>query len=223
MWSVLALSTAEKMVNRWVDLDTLTRIQLNSLEGQRLRVIIDSPQISIDVLFDAEKIRLEPTVTGHTSAPSLFKQRSFDEKQHVVEATTTLHVKNLVELAKLLLNQDVGNIPLRGDYHLLQKIQDILQHMKPDIATSMSPWIGVNLSSGIGGTLQVVPKYIQRSIQSQIFFLEDIIKEDSKFFAARWEMDDLHQGTRQLQQNIDRLDAKIKLLQKKLHLNHTGD
>ncbi|MCF9033503.1 ubiquinone biosynthesis accessory factor UbiJ [Acinetobacter nectaris] len=222
MWSVLALGVAEKMVNRMVDLDALTRIQLNSLEGQRLRVIIDSPQLSVDVLFDAEKIRLEPTVTGHASTTSIFEQRSFDQKEHVVDATATLHVENIVALAKLLLNKEMGNIPVQGNYHLLQNIQNILQHMQPDIAAQLSPWIGANLSSALG-QVHVVPKYLQRSIQSQMFFLEDTIKEDSKLFAARWEMDDLNKGTRQLQQNIDRLDAKIKLLKAKLPLNHSGD
>ena len=33
-----------------------------------LRVVIDSPQLSVDVFFDQEKVRLEPTVTGHSES-----------------------------------------------------------------------------------------------------------------------------------------------------------
>ena len=50
-------------------------------------------------------------------------------------------------------------------------------------------------------------------MQSHTFFVEDFLKEDSRLFAPRWQMDDLQQDTRQLNQNIDRLEAKIQQLQ----------
>ncbi len=64
MWSILALGAVERIIHHLIDLDALTRIQLNQLQGKMLRVIIDSPQLSVDVFFDQEKVRLEPTVTG---------------------------------------------------------------------------------------------------------------------------------------------------------------
>lgn len=75
MWSILALGAVERIIHHLIDLDALTRIQLNQLQGKMLRVIIDSPQLSVDVFFDQEKVRLEPTVTGHSEKPSIFEQR----------------------------------------------------------------------------------------------------------------------------------------------------
>ncbi|MBV6572219.1 hypothetical protein JL980_04275, partial [Acinetobacter baumannii] len=66
MWSILALGAVERIIHHLIDLDALTRIQLNQLQGKMLRVIINSPQLSVDVFFDQEKVRLEPTVTGHS-------------------------------------------------------------------------------------------------------------------------------------------------------------
>ncbi|MCP5876982.1 hypothetical protein NL390_31470, partial [Klebsiella pneumoniae] len=60
MWSILALGAVERIIHHLIDLDALTRIQLNQLQGKMLRVIIDSPQLSVDVFFDQEKVRLEP-------------------------------------------------------------------------------------------------------------------------------------------------------------------
>ncbi|MEM9995700.1 MAG: hypothetical protein AAGE79_16490, partial [Acinetobacter pittii] len=143
MWSILALGAVERIIHHLIDLDAVTRIQLNQLQGKMLRVVIDSPQLSVDVFFDQEKVRLEPTVTGHSEKPSIFGQRPFDAQFKISEATATLHVKDVIELIKLLISDpdQIGNIPLQGDYHLLQDIQKIMQQAEPDLAAHLSRWV----------------------------------------------------------------------------------
>ena len=215
MWSILALGAVEKLIHHIIDLDAITRIQLNQLHGKMLRVVLDSPQLSVDVFFDDNKVRLEPTATGHSEQPSIFEQRPFDQAQNISPATATLHVKNVVQLLKLLLADEVGNIPLQGDYHLLQDIQRIMQQAEPDLAAHLSPWIGPALAHEIG-KIQLAPKHLKRSLHSHLFFAEDALKEDSGLFAPRWQMDDLQQDTRIFQQNLDRAEAKIRQLQAQL-------
>ncbi|WP_174493424.1 ubiquinone biosynthesis accessory factor UbiJ [Acinetobacter sp. Marseille-Q1623] len=216
MWSILALGAVERLINQFINLDAITRIQFNQLQDKLLRVVIDSPQLSVDVFFDENKVRLEPTVTGKSETPSVFEQRPFDQNTVITEATATLHVKSIVELAKLFLADDIGNIPLQGDYHVLQDIQRILQEAEPDLASHLSPWIGPALAHEIA-KIQLAPKHLKRSLQSHLFFAEDFLKEDTGLFAPRWQMDDLQQDTRQLNQNIDRLEAKIQQLQQQLN------
>ena len=211
MWSILALGAVERLIHHVIDLDAITRIQLNELQGKMLRVVIDSPQLSVDVFFDDQKVRLEPTPTGHTETASIFEQRPYEQQSSTTEATATLHVKTVVELLKLLLAEDVGNIPLQGDYHLLQDIQRIMQQAEPDLASHLSPWIGPSLAHEIG-KLQLAPKHLKRTLQSHLFFAEDALKEDSGLLAPRWQMDDLNQDTRILNQNLDRAEAKIQQL-----------
>ena len=79
MWSILALGAVERFIHHVIDLDALTRIQLNALQGKMLRVVIDAPQLSVDVFFDQDKVRLEPTVTGQSEKASIFEQRPFDQ------------------------------------------------------------------------------------------------------------------------------------------------
>lgn len=213
MWSILALGAVERIIHHVIDLDAITRMQLNQLQGQLLRVVIDSPQLSVDVFFDENRVRLEPTVTGQSQSPSIFEQRPFDPQQTLKDATATLHVENTVELLKLLLSDmdQIGNIPLHGDYHLLQEIQRIMQQAEPDLAAHLSPWIGPQLAHELG-KVQLAPKQLKRSLQSHLFFVEDALKEDSGLFAPRWQMDDLNRETRQLNQEIDRLQAKLQQL-----------
>lgn len=212
MWSILALSAVERLIHHVINLDAITRIQLNELQGKMLRVVIASPQLSVDVFFDQAKVRLEPTVTGHSETASIFEQRPFDQTQSHTAATATLTVANVVELLKLLLADDVGNIPLQGDYHLLQDIQRIMQQAEPDLAAHLSPWIGPSLAHELA-KIQITPKHIKQALQSHLFFAEDALKEDSGLFAPRWQMDDLHQDTRIFNQNLDRAEAKIQQLQ----------
>jgi ubiquinone biosynthesis protein UbiJ len=212
MWSILALGAVERLIHHVINLDAITRIQLNELQGKMLRVVIASPQLSVDVFFDQAKVRLEPTVTGHSETASIFEQRPFDQTQSHTPATATLTVANVVELLKLLLADDIGNIPLQGDYHLLQDIQRIMQHAEPDLAAHLSPWIGPSLAHELA-KIQITPKHIKQALQSHLFFAEDALKEDSGLFAPRWQMDDLHQDTRIFNQNLDRAEAKIQQLQ----------
>lgn len=213
MWSILALGAVERIIHHVIDLDAITRIQINQLQGQLLRVVIDSPQLSVDVFFDENRVRLEPTVTGQSQSPSIFEQRPFDPQHKLTDATATLHVENTVELVKLLLSDmdQIGNIPLQGDYHLLQDIQKIMQQAEPDLAAHLSPWVGPQLAHELG-KVQLAPKQLKRSLQSHLFFVEDALKEDSGLFAPRWQMDDLNRETRQLNQEIDRLEAKLQQL-----------
>lgn len=222
MWSILALGAVERIIHHVIDLDVITRIQLNQLQGQLLRVVIDSPQLSVDVFFDENKVRLEPTVTEQSQTPSIFEQRPFDHQNKITDATATLHVANVVELMRLLLSDmdQIGNIPLQGDYHLLQDIQRIMQQAEPDLAAHLSPWIGPQLAHELG-KIQLAPQQIKRSLQSHLFFVEDTLKEDSGLFAPRWQMDDLNRETRQLNQEIDRLEAKFQQL--KSQFNPTQD
>ena len=215
MWSILALGAVERLIHHVIDLDAITRIQINQLQGKMLRVVLDSPQLSVDVFFDQDKVRLEPTVTGQAERPSIFEQRPFDPQQTTTAATATLQVKNVVELLKLFLADDVGTIPVQGDYHLLQDLQRIMQQAEPDLATHLSPWIGPALAHELG-KIQLAPKHLKRSLRSHLFFAEDALKEDSGLFAARWQMDDLQQDTRLLNQNLDRAEAKIQQLQRQI-------
>ncbi|MEB3753234.1 hypothetical protein [Acinetobacter sp. MD2(2019)] len=223
MWSILALGAAERLINQTIDLDAISRQQLNQLHGQLLRVCIDHPHMSVDVFFDLDRIRLETTATGQPEQESIFEpqgQFSSETKQQAIEATATLGVKNIVELVKLVSAQHVGNISLSGDYRLLQSIQQIMQQMHPDLASKLAPWIGSTAAHELG-KLQQLPQLLKRNLQSKLFFVEDALKEDSQLLAPRWQMDQLQQGSRQLQQNLDRLDARIQALQQHISPDQT--
>lgn len=206
MFKILALGFAERSINRIIDLDAIMREQLNQLHGQSLRLMVDSPQISIDVYFDENKLRLEPTPRANIFEPH--------SEQMNILPTATLRVHHLVELFKLLLSreQEIGNIPVQGDYRLLMQLKQIVQHSEIDFASALMPYFGATVAYELG-KMQHLPKMLWQHAQNQAYIVQDYLKEDSGLFAPRWQMDDLQHDTRQLNQDIDRLEAKIKKLQ----------
>ena len=218
MLAVLALGATQRVINQWIDLDVAMRAQLNQLQGKLLRVVIDAPQLSIDVLFDDGTVRLSPTPTGMPDqASSLFEQRPYDAKHSVYAAHTTLHVAHLVQLTNLLVNATAqGNIPLQGDMGLLQQLQQILAQAEPDLASKLSPWLGAIPAAQVGNIIQHGTQQISRLGQALFAHASDLLLEDSQLFAARWAMDKLQQGTRQLNQDIERAQARMQQLQQKM-------
>lgn len=218
MWSVLALGVAERIINTLIDLDPIARQQCVILQGKLLRVVLDSPQLSVDVRFDTKKLHLEPTPTGQSDTPSLFEQRPFDIAQHSTFAHATLHVENLVQLLKLLLSQDeqIGTIPVQGDYQLFMQLKTIMQNSELDLASALTPYLGATMAHEVG-KMQHLPKHLWRQGENQLYLLQDYIKEDSGLIAPRWQMDELQQQTRQLNQELDRLEAKLQQLQQQIH------
>lgn len=232
MLAVLALGTVETLFNQWIDLDAATRQQLNGLVGKLLRVVIDSPQLSVDVWFDHDKIRLNPTALGMAEKKtSIFEQRPYDPVhdplQSPEQATTTLHVSNLVELGKLMSAQAgaTGNIPLQGDMSLLQQLQRILAQAQPDLASRLSPWIGAIPAGQLGNAIQQTRKVFGRMASSVASHGSEAMLEDSQLFVARWQMDQFKNNVRNLRQDIERAQARLQQLQHKVgqQLQHRLD
>lgn len=207
MFVILALGFSEKIINKIINLDYITRQKLNQLQGQCLRLYIDAPNISLDVNFDIDKLRLELTP----------KASIFTGKEQMRLPTTSLHVPTVVELLKLLFGDEknIGNIPIQGDYKLLIQLKNIIQHSEIDFTHALMPYFGATIAHELG-KIQHLPKIMWQQAQNQAYIVQDYLKEDSGLFAPRWQMDDLKHDTRQLNQDIDRLEAKIKKLQQEV-------
>ena len=216
MFAVLALGTIETLFNQWIDLDAATRQQFDGLSGKLLRVVIDSPQLSVDMLFDQNKVRINPTALGMADGkPSVFEQRPYDAAYAPEQAHLTLHVTSIVALAKLMSAEagKTGNIPIQGDMAILQQLQRILAQAQPDLASQLSPWIGAIAAKQIGDILALGKKTLVQTSQNVANHASDAIIEDTQLVAARWQMDRFKNNVRQLRQDIERAQAMTNALQ----------
>lgn len=214
MLAILALGAFEHLLNEWVDLDAATRQGFNQLERKLLRVVIDTPHLSVDVLFDRGRIRLSPTPVGMGNAPanSLFEQRPFDLKQLPVQADTVLHVPNLIGLAGLFgaTPGTTGNLPVQGDFSVLQHIQRVMAQAEPDVSARLSPWLGDVLAQQIAQLLNQGKQQLQQTSQRLLEHAHTQIKQDNPLLAPRWQAERFVDGVRDLRNDIERLEARLR-------------
>lgn len=224
IWSILTLGSVQSIINRIIDLGPIARQQFNALAGQTLRIVVDAPILSVDVIFDVNKIYLEATPLGQKQSKSwfrIFNQNEYHQDLTITPATTVIHTKNIIELLKLFLgsSEKLGNIPMQGDYHLLLTLNNIISSLNIDIAASLHPWIGANLAYEIS-RLQSLSKHGKKMLKSTEFVLMEYIKEDSGLFASPYQLETVQIQHRQIQQELDRLEARIKQLQEKIEIKH---
>jgi ubiquinone biosynthesis protein UbiJ len=224
MITTLALAAFERLLNDWIDLDAATRFGFDQLAGKLnkpsdkvLRIVIDTPNLSVDVLFDQGCVRLSPTALGQaeTKTLSIFEQRPYDKKLAPITATTTLHVPHLIALAKLVGAKagDTGNIPIQGDMSLLQSLQKIIENAEPDIAGKLAPLIGDMPAQQISQFLKQGQDAIKQSSKTLIANSEEWIKEDSAFFAPRWQAENFAENIQDIHSDVERLQARVARLQ----------
>ena len=224
MITTLALAAFERLLNDWIDLDAATRLSFDQLAGNLdtpsdkvLRIVIDAPNLSVDVLFDQGRVRLAPTALGQaeTQAPSVFEQRPYDKNRAPIAATTTLHVPHLVALAKLVGAKagNTGNIPIQGDMSLLQSLQKIIAQAEPDIAGKLAPLIGDMPAQQIGQFLKQSQDAFKQTSKTFMANSEEWIKEDSALFAQRWQAESFAEHIQDMQSDVERLQARVVGLQ----------
>lgn len=224
MITTLALAAFERLLNDWIDLDAATRLSFDQLAGnldqpsdKLLRIVIDAPNLSVDVLFDQGRVRLAPTALGQaeTQTASVFEQRPYDKKLAPISATTTLHVPHLVALAKLVGAKagQTGNIPIQGDMSLLQTLQKVMAQAEPDIAGKLAPLIGDMPAQQIGQFLKHGQDALQQTSKTFMANTEEWIQEDSTLFAPRWQAESFADNIQDMQSDIERLQARIARLQ----------
>lgn len=136
MISVLALGLVERVINSTLDCNPINQAQLTVLSGKTLRVIIDEPNLSLDVLFCDDHVRFEPV-----------SQSPFEPQGGIIhEPDCTLHVATPQQLLSLMQNP-AGNLPIKGDYKVLMQIKTLVQNFHPDLLDHLENIIGKSASS----------------------------------------------------------------------------
>jgi ubiquinone biosynthesis protein UbiJ len=219
MFATLALAAFERLLNDWIDLDAATRLGFDQLAvpaSKLLRVVIDSPRLSVDVIFDQGRVRLAPTALGQDDTPqySVFEQRPYDKAHAPTKATTTLHVPHLVALAALVGAEagSTGNIPLQGDMALLQALQKILAAAEPDVAGALAPLMGDTAAQYIGGLLTQGRKALLQTAQTFRANSEEWVTQDSELFAAGWRNERFVDQMQDVNADVERLQARVARL-----------
>ncbi|WP_230661219.1 ubiquinone biosynthesis accessory factor UbiJ [Psychrobacter sp. I-STPA10] len=232
MLTVLLLTGIEKLINLAIASDKITQSGLQPLSGKVLRLNMQVPKLSIDVLFNEDHLRFEPVVTDSVFEPKgsdLFTedtagtvdmntlherkqaQQSYASLGHD-EPDCTITVANVAELLNLMRAPE-GNLPIEGDYKVLMQVKQLIAGFDPDIAGQLEPLIGVPLASQLGllinqlkGSVKQTAKHTFADVSDWANEVAGNAKVDPEQEA---EVNDLKQQLLRLRADIEREEARL--------------
>ncbi|OOS05015.1 ubiquinone biosynthesis protein UbiJ [Moraxella cuniculi DSM 21768] len=196
---VLALALCEKLINRIICTDALSQEKFAPLSGKVLRVIINKPDIALDVLFGEGRVRFEPV------ARTIFEPQGGVASQ----ADCTLSVDSPKHLLSLMQNPS-GNLPIRGDHRVLLDAKTVLEGFEPDIWSQLENVLGY----GATGHLHLLAQEISPIFTPIITTLKRSLAGSNHQHS---QLDEAIQAKKQLllqlQSDIERHQAKLAQLQ----------
>lgn len=218
MLFVMLLAGVEKLINFAIQSDKITQLELEKLSGKSLRLIMHTPSLKIDTIFNDEGIRFEPV------SESIF------EDNQAIDFTApdcSVIVDNPMELFNLIRSPE-GNLPIEGDYKVLMQVRELMAGFDPDIVAQLEPFIGVAFASQLRYLLEQLQTNIADKAKTKLNDVSEWANElaiyEKNDPEKQQEFNSLNQKLLKLRSDIEREEARlqaIKAEQAKLKINIT--
>jgi|JI10StandDraft_1071094.scaffolds.fasta_scaffold127069_3 ubiquinone biosynthesis protein UbiJ len=204
--TVLALAVLEDMLNKALDLDPATRLQLNQHIGRSILVNVQFPHLSILVFLDEGKVRLTPAE---------------DHLSHEANATVTASSFDLIKQA---LNKEQvisqSGLQIEGDVFFLHELQKISHQIDIDWEFGLSQFVGDISASQIGQGVRSLFDFAKQAANAFLNNSSQFLREDAQILPKKWQVDDYIEEVQELRSDIERLEARIILLQQRSSPSH---
>ena len=198
-----AIAAMEVAVNRALALDGAGRARLGELAGDVFHLNCTQPEIDVYLIPDAGGIRLAGMHDGPVTTAIHGSARDFAELATAEDAAASL------------IN---GNIELTGDSGPLLALQRIIAGLNLDweapLVETLGDVVGHQLAEGFRG-LFGWGRQASSSVTRQ---LEEFIHEEARLAPPRREVEDFYQDVAELNDRVDRLQARIRRLAARLEV-----
>lgn len=197
MLSQALLAGVERSLAAALRRDPLTARRLGELQGSRLLLQVSDSNLNLLLLPDAEGIQL---LAG----------------EH--EADCTLRAPAGI-LLKLLLSREPQallkhpELQLQGDSQLLIRLQQIFADLRLDGEAELQRWIGPVAAHALATPLRDAWQWSRSSADSLRQTLAEYLTEESRQLVGNNEAEVFARHLHQLQLDLDRLEARLALLQ----------
>ncbi len=204
---VMLLAGVEKLINFAIQSDKLTQLGLEPLSGKSIRLIMTTPNIQVDTVFNEDSIRFEPV-----------KQIGlFEAQEHIsyLSPDCSVIVDSPVELLNLIRSPE-GNLPIEGDYKVLMQVRELIAGFDPDIASQLEPFIGIALASQLTQVLQQLQTNVTHTAKHKLNevadWASDITGHGKEDPADKAEFHSLNQQLLKLRADVEREQARLEAI-----------
>ncbi len=194
------LGIVESALNRYLALDPEVSGQLAELEDACIALRLEAPDVEVYCEPRARSLHLlagcerSPDCSIQGSALSLIKLLRSDEP------TALLHS---------------GEVKIHGDSRIAQRFSDILKQMEIDWEELMSKLVGDFAAHRIGVQTRQAQAWVKETLRALQWDTKEYLQEESGLLPTRIEVNHLFEQTEFLRADVDRLEARIKRLERK--------
>jgi ubiquinone biosynthesis protein UbiJ len=192
-----AIATLEIAINRALALDPTGSAQLVALEGKIFQFSCLSPELNIFLAADGNRLKLMGYWEGEVTAAIRGNASDFADLATATDPTAAL------------IN---GNLELQGDSAPLIELQKILAGLDMDWEAPLVNAFGDIAGHQLAQALRGLFSWGQQASASFLRQLEEFIHEEARLAPPRLEVEDFYQDVQQLNQRVDRLQARIRQL-----------
>ncbi|MFP4245747.1 MAG: SCP2 domain-containing protein [Halochromatium sp.] len=202
----LALPTAvlaptEALINRLLALDPEGAAGLAKVQGQVLRIELSGFGLHLHVVPEGNALRL---FGDYAAAPDC-----------QVSATPAA----LLNLALAEHREDEifsGAVEIEGDNSLAQRIGDVLRGLDIDWEEQLSTLVGDSIAQRIGQQARAGGRWARHSGRTLTSDLREYLIEEGRFLPSETEMQGFLGGVDQLRDDVERLEARVARLARRL-------
>jgi len=197
-WKPLAGRTLEAALNRALALDPATLDALRRLDGQRVTVAVERPQLALQVTVAGDRLVVGPV--DNESEPHL-------------SVRSTLSA--LVAQLPMFRRDDappVGRLRVAGDAELARRLQRLAEQFDPDwqrpFAAVFGDVMGVQIANAMAGALRQARDLSRDFAQTAA----EYVTEESRDVVGRDELNAFLDDVDSLRDDVERLSARVARL-----------
>ena len=106
-----------------------------------------------------------------------------------------------------------GDVTIRGDAELAQKFRELAMLLKPDVEEELSRLIGDTPAHQALRLAKAVTGFGRRAVNTGVRNVAEYLAHERGDLVPRAEAEDFYRGVERLREDLDRLDARARLIE----------
>jgi ubiquinone biosynthesis protein UbiJ len=194
----MRLTPLESLLNRNIAASAVARSLCKRLDAKVLALHVEGLPLSIYFRSQGERVMLD---TKHEGAPS------------ATLCGTPLSFMRLAGPAPEAALR-AGAVQIQGDAEVAQAFSELLRHARPDLEEELSRVIGDVAAHQFGNAARSALGFARRASDTFARNVSEYLQEEGRDVPSRTEADEFTLGVDTLRDDVDRLEARLDMLER---------
>lgn len=195
----MRLTPLESVLNRNIAASAAARSLCQRLDAKVMALHVEGMPLSIYFKSQGDRMSLD---TKHEGAPNA-----------TLSGTPLSFLRLAGPQPEAALR--AGAVHIEGDAEVAQAFSELLKHARPDLEEELSRVIGDVAAHQVGNAARSVVGFARRASQTLSQNVAEYLQEEGRDAPSRTEADEFVAGVDKLRDDVDRLEAKLTLLERR--------